>query len=166
MDKRTKIPVRLALIDYLLEITGAIGLVCLIFLPICFYNELPNEIPKHFNAFGQVDSYGKREFVWLLPAVGLVLYAGLTVLNKFPFAFNYLAKVTKENAERLYILGIRTIRILKIVIILLFAFLNFKIIEIALNKPTEIGKLFLPILVTAIAILIGIMIYKITKSRM
>lgn len=164
MENRPRIPVNLTTADYLFEFIGLIGIACLIVLPIYFFNDLPSQIPKHFNALGQVDSYGNRGNIWLLPAIGLVLYAGLTILNKFPFAFNYPTKVTNENAQKLYTLGTKTVRILKIIVVLSFDYLNFKTIEIALNKSTEIGKFYLPILLIVLTILIGTMIYKMTKK--
>ncbi len=165
MEKRPRIPINLTKTDYLIEVIGLIGIACLIILPIYFFNDLPDQIPNHFNTYGQVDSYGNRGIIWLLPAVGLFLYISLTILNKFPFALNYPAKVTNDNAERLYTLGTRTIRLLKIIIVLAFVFLNFKTIQIALNKSTNIGILFLPIIISATIILIGIMIYKMTKNK-
>jgi uncharacterized membrane protein len=165
MEKRPRIPIKLTTIDYFFEIIGAIGVVCLILLPVYFFNDLPSQIPKHFNALGQVDSYGNRGIIWLLPTIGLFLYVGMTILNKFPFAFNYPTKVTNDNAERLYKLGTRTVRLLKIVVVVSFAFLNFKTIEIALNKTTEIGKFYLPIFLTVLIILMGTMIYKMTKKQ-
>lgn len=160
MEKRPGISIKLTPIDYFIEIIGVIGIICLVFLPVYFLKDLPNQIPKHFNALGQVDSYGPRGTIWLLPAVGLILYLGLTVLNKFPFAFSYPTKVTDENAKELYTLGTRTVRLLKVVVVLLFAFLNYKTITIALNKATEIGKYFLPIFLIMLGIILGSMIYK------
>lgn len=119
-----------------------------------------SQIPKHFNALGQVDAYGDLGIIWLLSAIGLVLYVGLNILARFPFVFNYLIKVTDENAKRLYTLGVRTIRLLKVIVILSFAFLNLKTIEIALNRTTEIGKCYLPIFLSVMVILVGTMIYK------
>jgi uncharacterized membrane protein len=165
MEKRPRIPINLTTTDYLFEIIGLIGIACLIVLPIYFFNDLPDQIPKHFNALGQVDSYGNRGIIWLLPAIGLFLYIGLTVLNRFPFAFNYPTKVTNDNAERLYTLGTRTVRLLKIIVVLSFVFLNFKTIEIALNKSTEIGKFYLPVFLAVLTILIGIMVYKMTRIK-
>jgi len=101
-------------------------------MPVYFYRDLPAEIPTHFNALGEVDSYGSREMIWLLPGVGLLICLGLTMLNKYPHRFNYLAKVNESNATRLYTTGTRIIRLAKVVIVLLFAFLSFKIIETVL----------------------------------
>lgn len=164
MGKRPRIPINLTKTDYLFELIGLIGIICLIVLPIYFFNDLPRQIPKHFNAFGQVDSYGDRRIIWLLPAIGLFLYVGLTILNKFPFAFNYPTRVTNDNAERLYTIGTRTVRLLKVIVVLSFLFLNIKTIEIALNKSTEIGKFYLPIFLTVMTIMIGTMIYKMTRK--
>ncbi|MDE5419597.1 DUF1648 domain-containing protein [Labilibaculum sp. DW002] len=165
MEKRPRIPIKLTTTDYLFEIIGVVGIACLIFLPIYFYADLPNIIPKHFNTLGQVDSYGKRGVIWLLPTIGLVLYVGMTILNKYPFAFNYPTKVTYDNAERLYTLGTRTVRLLKVVVTLSFLFLNFKTIEIALNRADGIGKFYLLIFLIVLGTLIGTMIYKMTKNR-
>lgn len=165
MKKRPRIQIKLTTADYILEIIGTLGIACLVFLPFYFYNNLPNEIPNHFNAYGQVDSYGKRSAIWLLPTIGLVFYFGMTLLNKYPHIFNYPAKVTEDNAERLYALGTRTIRLLKVVIALLFAFLNFKTIEIALNKADDMGKLYLPILLSVLIVITGSMFFKMRKSN-
>jgi len=162
MDKRPRIPVKLTATDYVIEVIGAFGIICLVLLSVYYYPDLPNQIPKHFNALGQVDSYGNREIIWLIPAIGVFLYVGLTILNKFPFAFNYPTQVTNNNAERLYTLGTRMIRVLKVILMLSFTFLNYKTIQIALNRATEIGKFYLPVLLTALAISIGTMIYKMT----
>jgi uncharacterized membrane protein len=165
MEKRPRIRIKLTTTDYLFEIIGVIGISCLVFLPIYFYGDLPTEIPKHFDALGQVDTYGKRGVIWLLPAIGLVLYVGMTVMNKYPFVFNYPSKVTHDNAERLYSIGTRSVRLLKVVVILSFTFLNYKIIVIALNRAAGIGKIYLPIFIIVLTILIGTMIFKIKKNK-
>ena len=79
MEKRPRIPINLSKTDYLFEIIGLIGIICLIVLPIYYFNDLPDQIPKHFNALGQVDSYGNRGVIWFLPAIGLFLYVGMTI---------------------------------------------------------------------------------------
>ncbi|MCG6187002.1 DUF1648 domain-containing protein [Maribellus maritimus] len=164
MEKRPRILINLTLIDYFFEIIGAIGMVCLILLPVYYFNDLQSQMPKHFNTLGQVDSYRNRGIIWLLPAIGMFLYVGLSILNKFPFAFNYPTKVTNENAEKLYTPGTRTIRLLKLIVILLFAFLNFKTLETGLNRATEVGKYFLAIFLIVFTILMVTMIYKMTKK--
>ena len=165
MNKRLKVSINLTKIDYIFEIVGVIGIMCLFAFPIYFLNDLPNQIPKHYNILGEVDALGDHRLIWLLPIIGLVLYIGLTFLSKYPFIFNYPTKVTNENAEKLYTLATRIIRLIKVVVILLFTFLNFKTIEIAINRPTNIEKFHLPIFLTILTILIGTMIYKMKKKQ-
>jgi hypothetical protein len=116
------------------------------------------------DCFANLFLYGSRGSIWLLPIIGLFLYVGLTILNKYPFAFNYPTKVTNENVEKLYTLGTRSIRILKIIVILSFAFLTFNTINIALEKSTEIGEFYIPILLIFLSISVGILIYKMLKK--
>ena len=35
------------------------------------YPELPERIPIHFNAAGEVDGWGKKGMIWTLPLIGL-----------------------------------------------------------------------------------------------
>lgn len=85
------------------------------------YNRLPEIIPQHFNGRGQPDDYGSRSFLFVLPALATVLYAGLTVLNRYPHIFNYLVPITEGNALHQYTLATRMIRWLKLVILLIFS---------------------------------------------
>lgn len=159
-----KLKVKLTTFDYIVEIIGLIGIICLIVLPIYFFNDLPDKLPKHFNALGQPDSYSNKGMIWFLPMVTLLLYIGLTILNKFPHIFNYPTKVTNENAERLYRTGTKMVRLLKIIMVLSFAYLNFRIIKVGLNKAAGIGGLFIPIFLILVFGTIGIMIYKMMKN--
>jgi uncharacterized membrane protein len=162
---RPKLKIKLTTVDYIIEIIGFIGIICLIALPIYYFNDLPDRLPTHFSALGQADSYGNKNMIWLLPALGLILYIGMTILNKYPHVFNYPIKVTNENAERLYKSGTITVRFLKIVVILSFAYLNFRIIKIGLNEIAGIGKLFVPIFLALIFGSIGIMISRMMKNK-
>ena len=157
--------IKLSAIDYLMEIIGLIGIVCLIILPAYYYNDLPDKLAKHFDVFGQTDSYGDKNIIWLFPVLGIILYVGLTILSKYPQIFNYPTKVTGENTERLYKTGVITVRFLKIVVILSFVYLNFRIIKIGLNEMTGIGNLFIPVFLTLIFGFIGLMILRMIKNK-
>ena len=159
-----KLKVKLTTVDYILEVIGLIGIICMIVLPIYFFNDLPDKLPKHFNAQGQPDSYSNKGMIWFLPIITLLLYIGLTILNRFPHIFNYPIKVTNENVEKLYRIGTKTVRILKIIVVLSFAYINFRIIKVGLNKTTGIGELFIPIFLILIFGTLGIMIYEMIKN--
>lgn len=45
------------------------------------YNSIPNEVPMHFNASGEVDRYSSKMELWLLPLlVNILMYALLKYL--------------------------------------------------------------------------------------
>ena len=162
---RPKINIKYETIDYIIESLGIIALVCLLTAPIYFYNILPDNIPIHYNIHGQPDAYESKQMIWLLPVIGLLLYIGMTLLNKIPHLFNYPTKVTSENAERLYRIGTRTVVVFKVISTLIFAYLNFKTINIGLSQSTRLGVLFTPTVVLIIIIPLGIMIYKMAKKE-
>jgi uncharacterized membrane protein len=149
-------------IDYLFETITIIGLICLIIFPLIYFGKLPDTIPKHFDFHGQPDSFGNKWFIWYLPIIGIVLYTGLTVLNKYHHLFSYPTKVTNENAEKVYKKGIIVIRLVKLTIILLLVYLNLKSIEIGLGQIDKLSGLFLPVF---LIVNIGLIFFSIILLR-
>jgi uncharacterized membrane protein len=66
---------------------------------------LPDSVPTHFNAAGVADAWGSKSSLLLFPAVALAMWAGLTVLARFPQVYNYVRAITPENAARQYAMG-------------------------------------------------------------
>lgn len=66
------------------------------------WQELPEVIPTHFSWDGDIDGWGGKWTLWLLPVVAAVLPAGLFFLRRFPHLYNYPWAITEENAERQY----------------------------------------------------------------
>ena len=52
------------------------------------FPQLPEEIPAHFDAAGNVTDYSGRVLVFALPAINLFLYAVLTLCILFPAVLN------------------------------------------------------------------------------
>lgn len=132
--QRPKLAIKLELLDLIIEVVGAIALITMIALPILYYNELPETIPIHFNANGEVNGWSHKSTIWILPAIGAVVYVMLVVINKSPHIFNYLVKITEENAYRQYQLASRMMRTLNASIVALFAYISYNIIQLALGN--------------------------------
>jgi hypothetical protein len=165
MGSRPRPELRLSKFDYTIELPGAVGLACLFILPAIFYNDLPGEIPRHFSLSGQADAFANRNFIWFLPVLGLLLYTGFTVLNRYPYIFNYPVEVTSENAQRLYTLGTRTIRLLKVLITFSFAFVSYKTIAVATGEAGDPGKIFLPLFVLILVLVFFTTIFSMKKGE-
>lgn len=166
MENKIALKLKLKKTDYALEIIGLVGIFSLIALPIYFFNQLPpDHIPKHFNSLGQADLFGSRGLLWLLPIIGVILYTGMTLMNRYSFAFDYPPQsMTHEHAEKMYDIGKRTVRLLKVIIILSLAFLNYKLIAIGMNQTKEIGEFFMPLVLIILFVFLGVMIYKMIKK--
>ncbi|MGB5402651.1 MAG: DUF1648 domain-containing protein [Robiginitalea sp.] len=143
--ERPKLKIKLEPIDKGIEWIGILGLVILTGLPIYFFDQLPETIPRHFGANGEPDAFSGKGIIWTLPIIGFTMFIGLYWLNKYPHIFNYPQKVTKENARRLYTTGTRMIRTLNALITWLFAYITYSTIQVALGNQSGLGTWFLPI---------------------
>ena len=87
-----------------------------------------------------------------MPIISTFLFIGLTVLNKFPHAFNYPTNISEKNAYRHYTNATRLIRYLKLIIVFIFGLIAFKTIQTAEGKADGLGLWFLPLTMVLIFI--------------
>ncbi len=66
------------------------------------FPRLPETVPAHYNALGEVDRYGSRLEVLILPAVSLLLFLGLGLVLRHPKIWNVPVRITEENSLRVY----------------------------------------------------------------
>ena len=118
-----KIAVKPTSVDYGIIKIGWLLLALAIIAIIPFYADLPEKIPTHFNHKGVADGFGHKSTIWLLPALNIVLYGGLTlvVIKVKPWKFNYPTTVTEKNAPELYALGIRMLTVINLVVSLVLS---------------------------------------------
>ncbi|MBZ5855513.1 DUF1648 domain-containing protein [Flavihumibacter profundi] len=133
MENRPKIKLNLSNLDNILELTSKVLLVVLWALTLFTYVKLPETIPIHFNASGKADNFGSKATLLLLPFLGTLFYLGLTQLNKYPHIFNYMTKITVDNAQKHYSTATRMLRFLKLAVLIIFSLL------ILLTYMTTIG---------------------------
>ena len=121
METRPKIKLTLSPLDNKLELTSKIFLIVMWGLTLYTFLKLPTTIPTHFNASGQADGYGNKVTLIILPILATIIYLGLTQLNKFPHIFNYMTKITEDNAQKQYTIATRMYRFLKLSILVIFS---------------------------------------------
>ena len=137
--------------DWTIEIVSIGLFLLLIILPIYWYSQLPDIIPIHFNAAGEVDDSGGKLTIWALMAIGAVLFIGMYFLNKYPHIFNYPVEITEENAKRQYRTATKLMRSLNLVVVATFCYLEWEIISSAMNGAGGLGPYFLPIFLVTIS---------------
>ena len=153
-----KIP--LTKIDWALEAVTALALITLLAITAAGYNSLPETIPTHFNATGDADQYGSRQSIWIIPLATLVMYAALTIFERFPHKFNYWLEITTENAERQYRNMLYMMRALKVLVIILLLYVTYMITQIASGNHHGMGNWFLPIILIGLLSTVVIFIYR------
>ncbi len=159
-DERPRIKPDFNNADLLLEIFGWISLILIWLLVILKYSSLPGSIPTHFNAAGKVDNYGGKGTFFISPIIGTIMFVGMTILNRYPYVFNYPVKITGENAERQYTIATRLIRYIKFVIMGLSLVIEYKIFLTATGGSSGLGRWFLPVFLAVIFIPLIVAIVK------
>jgi len=146
-----KIKIPLEPLDKVIESLGIAGLILLFLLPLIYFAELPESIPSHINAQGEVDAYSSKWSLFMLPVIGLISYIGLFILNRYPHIYNYPRKIILENAKYHYKIATRFIRSINTLIIGLFAYLSYSIVQIALENRSGLESYYVFIIISFIA---------------
>ncbi len=157
---RPKVTIPLTATDKMAEAAGWALVVALWALAICNLARLPQTIPTHFNAAGQPDGYGGKYSLLTLPVVATILFAGITLLNRYPHIFNYPTEITAENALRQYTSATRLLRYLKLTVVLIFFAIAQQTISTAIGGASGLGVWFLPVV---LVVLLGIVVAGIAK---
>lgn len=139
----------------------AVALVALVTMAVLTANaffgvhRLPPTIPTHFNHDGRPDGWGSSLSLWILAIAAVVVYGLMTLVVRFPSAFNYPVRVTAENRERLLNLAFTMIAWLKTEMMLLFAVLQVVIIRSVKAGHGSLSPLLLPAAIVAIWATVG-----------
>lgn len=150
--------------DRAIELVGYGALLMLFGIPAIFYYSLPETIPVHFGFDGVPGRFGPRHMIWLLPGIGIVLYAGLMWLVNYPHLLNYPVRLTTDNIYRQYRYAQRLLRINATLVVIMFAFLKYTGVQVAFGQMDAIPVWPLFLLLAAIFGSVGVYMYKALKS--
>lgn len=119
-SNRPILKVELTLFDKIIEaIAFAIMLITILIVGY-YYQKLPETIPTHFNSIGEIDGYGNKTSILGLPIISVLLFIGMSVINKYPHTFNYIGEITLDNAASQYKFATRLVRVLKMIVMIVF----------------------------------------------
>lgn len=99
-----------------------------------------------------------------LPFISLIIFIVLYNVNRSPHIFNYPVKITEENALEMNSYATRLIRVINLVIVIFFFYINFQIISNAKGISVGLGAYTLPVFLFAILAPIGVYLYMILKA--
>lgn len=144
MNERSKIKIELSIIDKVFELLGLLALIAIWVLLLMNYSNLPDTIPTHFNGFGEIDAFGTKRNILVLPILATVFYIVLTLVNKVPYLLNYPVTINKENVLRIFTHTTKLVRFLKLVLVVILGQIEYKTIQIAHGEAEGLGVWFLP----------------------
>jgi len=163
MNQRPRIEMKLTNTDKIFEWIGW-WLLGFFWIYVIFnYSSLPDTIPIHYNFKGEVDGYGTKSSIFLLPILGTIIFIGMTILNKYPHVFNYPVKITTENAEKQYVSATRLIRYLKLAVLFIFLLIILNTLQIDSNSDSKVSFWILP--AALVLIFIPLILYIVNSFR-
>ncbi|MEK4425226.1 DUF1648 domain-containing protein [Solibacillus sp. FSL K6-1523] len=142
------------------NVIGYVSLVAMIVYLLLKWFSLPAEVPAHFNAVGEVDRWGSKYELLILPVIAIVVTFFMELIERYPHVHNYPERLCDANVHAFYLNSRQMLNYMKNIVNLLFALLVYESISISLGDDTSLGISFALILVA----LFAVMIWKIIVS--
>jgi len=140
-----------------IEVISLVILLTMIIYPFAIWDTLPLKIPMHFNAAGEIDRYGSRSELFLMPILSIFLYGLMSLVSAFPSAWNMPVTVTRENRDRVYQCTKSLLILMKMEVIALFGYLEYSITQVKNIPGAFLGIVFV--------VIFGTIIYYVVKMR-
>ncbi|MGL5652341.1 MAG: DUF1648 domain-containing protein [Paraclostridium sp.] len=122
------------------------------------WNNIGDNVASHYNSVGQIDSWGSKSSLIILPIITMIVNASMSSILFFPQALNIPVKITEENYVKVYDLTRGLMNFTKIAINISFLYMT---IMSANGKP--LGTWFLPIFLTIIFMPMAIYYIRVRK---
>ena len=134
-----------------LEALSWLFVIGLFVLPLFHYQELPDQIPSHFDANGKADAYSSKASIWILPIIGTAIFLLLYFLSTAKlFRINAGRKLSPEEEAHKVLQGKKILHALKLIIPASFIYIVYKTIQTALGKSDGLGTAFLIVFLTLV----------------
>ncbi len=141
--------------DILVEACCFLCLTGVLIYLVVAWQHIPNEIPGHYNAIGEIDRITSKGSLIALPIVAWIMYIGISIIERFPQIWNTGVRVTEENKEKVYRILKNMLGTVKLLLVVAFSYLT---INSAMAKPLSV--LFLPVF---LSLIFGSLIFFIVK---
>ena len=163
-NERPIIKIKKSRIDFVMEYTAIANLLFMWMFTYFHYEHLPGNIPIHFDLSGNADNFGNKNSLWLLPIIVTIFILLLRMLSRYPHKFNYISKITNENAERQYKLSVRLLRYLQVSLAVLFTYINMRQIKGFYQLKSTLDWWFIPLLFAVILIPTFYVMYNLSQK--
>lgn len=154
---RPKLTIKKSKSEWVWDIIGYSFYIGSIIFLVYVWGDLPEKVPGHYNAQGEVDRWGPKGELIILPAIATFLLILLSVFEKFPETHNYPSRMNESNIEQFYLLSRKLLNQLKNICLIIFAVILYESVSIALGWGSGFGIWLLPMIIlgTIVPIIIG-----------
>ena len=116
--------------DIIIEYLTLILLILIIVNMASSYGSLSDSIPSHMNIKDEIDGYSHKSMLWVIIGILMLTVSFNHFLQSIPHRFNYMVKITKDNAMQQYASAIKMMKWLNLSIVLLFSMIILKFIDL------------------------------------
>lgn len=162
MDKKERIDLAKTMSERLANVVGYGVFALTITYMIMMWQKLPDEIPAHFNAAGEVDRYGSPFELLILLVVGILLGVGMEALERYPEIHNYPVRLNDSNREAFYLNSRKMLNLTKNMCFIIFSVIILEMMHAAISETALFGKWLLPVI---LILALGPMTYGLVQRR-
>ena len=148
------------MISIIINIICILQIIGIVIYLLVAWNSIPDQIPGHFNASGEVNRWDSKGTLFIVPGIALFMFILLSVVERFPHLWNTGVRVTEENKFRVY--GITKGLLVSMKLILVTMFIVLTIIQSTLQT---LPIWFLPIFMSLIVLTIVFYIVWLIRAR-
>lgn len=110
-------------LDIILNVMCIVVLVSMTIFLITVWSKIPEKIPMHYDFSGNIDRWGTKAEIIILPIIAWSMYAFITTIEKFPQVWNTGVTVTEENKEQVYLILLHLVSTIKFIIVCVFTYI-------------------------------------------
>lgn len=131
--------------DYAISVICVLLLIGMTIFLAVNWKSIPDSIPGHYNAAGEVDRWANKSELFMLPITVWLLFGLLSVVEQFPSIWNTGVRVTEENKYRVYHILKTMLGLLKLEMTVMFVYMA---VCQAMSLP--LSGMFLPVTMVAL----------------
>lgn len=131
------------------------------------YFQLPETIPSHFNLKGDIDDYGSKNLLLIIPLIVTLIELLLSFLVRRPGLMNkysYPRITDPERLEKQVLLTRRLLRTMMIIIAVAFNMITFEIGSSVNNGKSPMSEYTIPAFIILMLLPTMVYIYKISRK--
>ena len=152
-------------IDFLSDIVAITLFVGSVLYTVFQWSALPDQVPAHFNLAGEVDNYGSKWMVVLLPLISVGMFALLEFLERHPEWHNYPPRLNEDNAIRFYTASRTLLNRIKNLSVILFAQIQYDMVHVALGGTEKLNMWGTGIVLGLIVVAIIVLAVRMSKIK-